>query len=110
MQRESHLPSETPGASLAKAEPADQDIGVGDPLRAVVAEVLLGDDDAHRASFIPAWNSAPFYGGASDSPPACRERRRQSSDSWRRPPDRAFLAQLGVRRGDAMTGRRRPAR
>src|SRR5437660_6370780 len=42
------IPSESPGALLAQAEPADQDIGVRDPLRAVVAEVLLGDDDPHR--------------------------------------------------------------
>src|ERR1700730_4472292 len=60
MQRESHLPSEAPGTLLAQAEPTDQDIGVGDALGAVVADVLLGDDDAHTASFIRAWNSAPI--------------------------------------------------
>ena len=67
-------PREAPRTPLAQAELADDDIGVGDELRAVVADILLGDDDAHWASFIPAWKSPPrFYGGPPDSPPACRD-------------------------------------
>jgi hypothetical protein len=57
MQHESHLPSEAPRTPLSQAQPADDDIGVGDGLGAVVADILLGDDDAHWASFIPMWKS-----------------------------------------------------
>src|SRR5260370_39929961 len=95
MQHESHLPSEAPRTPLAHAELADDDIGFGDGLGAVVADVLLGDDDAHWASLSRRGNPTLILRGPSGiHPPACWERRRQSSDSWRRPPGRAFRAQL----------------
>src|SRR3979411_1929615 len=99
MQRESHLPSEAPGALLAQAEPTDQDISVGDPLGAVVADILLGDDDAHRASFMPACNSAPILRRRSGFiPPRAGKRRRDAS--------RPIPGPARVRRGDSPIGRR----
>src|SRR2546430_17581689 len=100
MQHESHLSSEAPRTPLAQAELADDDIGVGDGLGAVVADILLGDDDAHWASFIPMWKShLDSTGALRIHPPACGTPP-PVVRSWRRPSDRGLPVPARVR-GDS---------
>ena len=49
MKRENDLASQAPGALLAKRQLADEDIAVGNPLPAIIADVLFPHDDSHRS-------------------------------------------------------------
>ena len=52
MEGEDNLSSQSPGASLSQCELADQDVGIGDRLVAVIADVLFLRDDSHVVSLI----------------------------------------------------------
>src|SRR5207302_2090769 len=52
MEGKDNLPSQASGASLSECELADQDVGAGDRLVAVIADILFFRDDSHVVSLI----------------------------------------------------------